>query len=199
MSKKSDLHTLRARQQARQRSNVEMNARIKTQTEAIQKTAIKQQLDYLRDSNVALDKKMVFPDWSKNDELYEKIAHGIVEISQGIANNYEEVENAGRATPAFRQMVVTAVNDCDEYTKKLVSIHQLHQGKTGKVADIAELDLYYSIGGQYTDLFDSFRQTIFAIGTEIHAFVMSINEANNIVNLVEETVNSNKKTENDAN
>lgn len=87
----------------------------------------------------------------KND-LGNSILQFIAQVNTVITNS-EIINNLGGHKDNFNKLVTIFFSDINEFSNKVKNIRIQHEGRTGKVANLNEFDIYNRLTIQYHSLF----------------------------------------------
>lgn len=128
--------------------------------------------------------------WDDLEKLKNDLGNSILQfIGQvnTIITNAEIINNLGNHKTNFNKLVSIFFSDINEFSNKVKNIRLQHEGKTGKIIDLNEFNIYNRLSIQYHSLFTELTTLIAPTLSDLMLTISEIsqelrNKENNIEN-----------------
>jgi hypothetical protein len=101
--------------------------------------------------------------WEEIEAMYQDCARALCEVlstTLSMVQNPQITHNITRPTE-FKVVIDGLVRDMDQFSRRLVAIHEQHKDRAGRITTEDEVQEAYSLYSKYAAFFDNFKALTF--------------------------------------
>lgn len=120
--------------------------------------------------------------WDDLNVLKEELGSSIMSFVLQVKSTLEQPEiinNLGSRSNEFNQTVNLFFSDVDEFSHKVKTNREMHEGRTGHVKDLTEFNLYNQVAMTYHSLFAELGSLITPTISKLMMIISEIVDLNN--------------------
>lgn len=114
--------------------------------------------------------------WDDLNEMKNDTAHAVLEFVmqvEGIGQQQIVIQNLGQHTAEYQKLLTVFYTDIDSFTKSVETLRLQHEGRTGRILSMDDLNLYNQLGMEYAVLN---QKLMTLIGPTITSLILIVNE-----------------------